>query len=474
MRPNLLAENERPDVTNASVRQSLSPRPYPYWKALAWGRYIGYSHPQFLETYWVARYRRKNGLYRQFRIGTTDDAHKADGCTYFTYEQAVRRTWKWFAESAVDAGDPNPIGGASNDLIYCPVGKLFTFAHALKDYVDWKRLSSSPTHFSVMVSLINYHLLPRLGPIPLSELETGHFRNYFHEVLETAPKRGHRPRGIRQPMEMWDPETIRKRKKTVNALISISRHALCMAWENHKTDNDRLWRSLHRFPNVDRPRMLHLSRTECRALLTECPPDLRSLILGALYTGCRSLELLRMQAGDVGKDGYGVYVSPSKTFKPRFVFLPDEGMSFFLHLAKGKRPGELLFTRANGRHWGEYHRRLFKIACQKADLPEEFTFHGLRHTYASQLVQAGAPLTVVAEQLGHANTVSVSRTYGHVSPQIRESEVRQRFAVLSLRNAKAAESEKKTLDKWRRAFHGSQWRTYAAIGDLKSRSATRV
>jgi len=54
MRPTLLAENERPDVTNASVRQSLSPRPYPYWKALAWGRYIGYSHPQFLETYWVA------------------------------------------------------------------------------------------------------------------------------------------------------------------------------------------------------------------------------------------------------------------------------------------------------------------------------------------------------------------------------------------------------------------------------------
>jgi hypothetical protein len=97
----------------------------------------------------------------------------------------------------------------------------------------------------------------------------------------------------------------------------------------------------------------------------------------------------------------------------------------------------------------------------------------LRHTYASQLVQAGAPLTVVAEQLGHANTVTVSRTYGHVSPQVREAEVRQRFTVLSPKNAKKAASQESSLAKWRKAFHGSNWRTYAKISDLHSRSNTR-
>jgi len=175
-----------------------------------------------------------------------------------------------------------------------------------------------------------------------------------------------------------------------------------------------------------------------------------------------------MEACHVGKDGYGVYLLPSKTHKPRFVFLPDEGMAFFLHLMKGKPVHQCLFVRRDGRRWSDRFRYYFKLAVRAAELPEEFTFHGLRHTYASQLVQAGAPLTVVAEQLGHANTVTVSRTYGHVSPQIRESEVRQRFTVLSPANAKAAESKRKSLARWRKAFRGSDWRSYAAISDLKS------
>ena len=45
--------------------------------------------------------------------------------------------------------------------------------------------------------------------------------------------------------------------------------------------------------------------------------------------------------------------------------------------------------------------------------------------------QAGTPLTVVAQQLGHANTDTVSRTYGHLAPQIREAQVRTHFARLT-------------------------------------------
>lgn len=58
-------------------------------------------------------------------------------------------------------------------------------------------------------------------------------------------------------------------------------------------------------------------------------------------------------------------------------------------------------------------------------------FHGLRHTYASQLVQAGTPLPIVARQLGHANTDTVSRTYGHLSCIDIERELERRFAPLT-------------------------------------------
>ena len=461
------------DLTQASVRRNLRRRPHPYWLPLATGRFLGYSRPRRADPKWIARYRGKDGGYHQTQLADPDDRTPAAGTQVLSFDQALERVRAWFCTPDVSrtSNDPKPFG-RTTQLLYTPIGQVYTLGHALQEYLEWKRLASAETHYDVIVSLINYHILLRLGPLAMDQLRAEHFRQYFLEVLETPPRHGNTPAGPRQPLSAWDDEALRKRKKTVNALTTILRDTLQRAWENGRTDNDRLWRSLRPIPNVDRPRIMHLTRTECRTLLRHCRPDLRNLVLGALYTGCRTLELLRMKVSDVGRDGYGVYVLPSKTRKPRFVFLPDEGMVFFLKLIKGRSPNASLFARADGRPWGEYHRQLLRKAVCEADLPPDFCFHGLRHTYASQLVQAGAPLTVVAEQLGHANTVSVSRTYGHISPQIREAEVRQRFSVLTETNARAADMQKKTLARWRNSLHGSNWRTYATIHDLRSRSNT--
>jgi integrase/recombinase XerD len=109
-------------------------------------------------------------------------------------------------------------------------------------------------------------------------------------------------------------------------------------------------------------------------------------------------------------------------------------MSFFLDQCEKKRDGDLVFLRETGGQWHRTaYRHLFKEAVLKAELPSDFVFHGLRHTYASQLVQAGTPLAVVAKQLGHANTDTVSRTYGHLSCQTIEDELSRRFAPLTKR-----------------------------------------
>jgi hypothetical protein len=175
-----------------------------------------------------------------------------------------------------------------------------------------------------------------------------------------------------------------------------------------------------------------------------------------------------MQCSQVGRDGYGVYVAPSKTYRPRFVFLPDEGMAWFLSLVAKRNPNDLVFVRDNGKPWFGNQKGLFKAAVRQAGLPDEFAFHGLRHTYASQLIQAGATVFAVAEQLGHADPAQVLRTYGHLSPQIRESEVRQRFSTISIENRDAAKRQETSLREWRGALHGKAWRSYAQIGDVEN------
>jgi integrase-like protein len=61
-----------------------------------------------------------------------------------------------------------------------------------------------------------------------------------------------------------------------------------------------------------------------------------------------------------------------------------------------------------------YHRDF--LPCVEAAGLRRITFHSLRHTYASHLIQAGASLAYVKEQMGHSSIQVTVDTYGHLVP----------------------------------------------------------
>ena len=48
------------------------------------------------------------------------------------------------------------------------------------------------------------------------------------------------------------------------------------------------------------------------------------------------------------------------------------------------------------------------------------TFHGIRHTCATLLLQAGEPVHVVSKRLGHARVEITLNTYAHVLPDMQK------------------------------------------------------
>jgi integrase len=74
----------------------------------------------------------------------------------------------------------------------------------------------------------------------------------------------------------------------------------------------------------------------------------------------------------------------------------------------------LVFTREDGTPLRPTQlTRMFGRLVREAGLPN-LTLHGLRHTYATASLQAGVPVKVVSQRLGHANTAITSDLYQHV------------------------------------------------------------
>jgi integrase len=98
------------------------------------------------------------------------------------------------------------------------------------------------------------------------------------------------------------------------------------------------------------------------------------------------------------------------------------GLDLFLrtlaqHVRWGKTEGlglgelEWLFPNDEGYVMDESRvRKVFKRTLKTAKL-SEFRLYDLRHTYASLLLAASAPITYVSAQLGHANPATTLRFY---------------------------------------------------------------
>jgi len=162
-------------------------------------------------------------------------------------------------------------------------------------------------------------------------------------------------------------------------------------------------------------------------------------ILEVLYsTGLRVSELVSLNRDHVNVDRreFGVI---GKGRRARVVFLSETAAQWLQrYLDNRQDSARPLFIRYSGKtpdpsdRTGETLRltarsveRLVEKYVRKSRLPIKITPHGLRHSFATDLLRAGADLRAIQELLGHKN-VSTTQIYTHLTnPQLRA--VHERF-----------------------------------------------
>jgi integrase len=402
-----------------SARAKLKARREPYWRSISEGVAIGFRKGAKGGT-WIARhYTPEHG--RRFKaLGTADDVANADGEHVLSFAQAQAVARRWFAQLARqdrDAGDHGP----------------YSIGQALDDYVtDYKRRGGKA--LDRLEWTIKAHIKPELGEI-LVERVSRRRLEAWHATLAESPRRLRTTPGKRQKHREVDntPEGIRRRRSTANRILTILKAALSLAVHNHRAEAPERWQMAKPFRETDAPKIRYLSDAESQRLVNASAREFRSLVTGALLTGCRYGELAAMKVGDYNGDAKVVHVSFSKNGSARHVHLTDEGAEFFARMSAGKEAGALLFPRADGRAWGQAHQfRPMLEACRVARIKPAISFHVLRHTYASRLAMKGVPMAVIAEQLGHSDTRMTERHYAHLAPSYVGNTVRAAFGTLGL------------------------------------------
>ena len=86
-----------------------------------------------------------------------------------------------------------------------------------------------------------------------------------------------------------------------------------------------------------------------------------------------------------------------------------------MKLGAGKLGNEdLLFADPEGAPFHPYHfSTAWSEYAKRGRLPR-ITFHALRHTHASQLIDAGVDIVTISKRLGHATPTVTLSTYAHL------------------------------------------------------------
>jgi integrase/recombinase XerD len=151
----------------------------------------------------------------------------------------------------------------------------------------------------------------------------------------------------------------------------------------------------------------------------------RAMILVLLRTGMRIGELLRTRDSDVRLEERKILLwVGEKNRTGRVVYLSEDAWEAVRTWERKRDAGKALLFYAQGRSSMSYTaaRTLLGKYLKKANLSHKgYSLHCLRHTCATQLLNAGMRLECLQQVLGHS-TVEQTRRYARLTDQTREQE----------------------------------------------------
>lgn len=164
------------------------------------------------------------------------------------------------------------------------------------------------------------------------------------------------------------------------------------------------------FADIPRPKKhstlpKHISPRDVKKLFENTPNLKHNTMLKLCYgMGLRVSEIIGIKVTHIDSGNMQVLIERGKGKKDRYVNLPESILTQLREYFKEYKPKQYLFE---GQYGGQYTTRsaqkVFKDAMKRAKINKEVGIHGLRHSYATHLMEAGTDIGYIQKLLGHSD-----------------------------------------------------------------------
>lgn len=148
-----------------------------------------------------------------------------------------------------------------------------------------------------------------------------------------------------------------------------------------------------------------LSREEIRNIIDVIQNQKHRLMIALAYAaGLRVSEVVSLKISDVITDELILHVKGAKGNKDRITIFPEKLKNELHGIVYNRSASEFVFASDRGGKLTERTAQIiFEKALKKCNIKKPATFHSLRHSFATHLLENGTDVRYVQELLGHAN-----------------------------------------------------------------------
>lgn len=164
-----------------------------------------------------------------------------------------------------------------------------------------------------------------------------------------------------------------------------------------------------------------LSRDDIRRMLESTSNVKHRLMLGLAYgAGLRVSEVVSVRVQDIDLAELTIHVKQAKGKKDRISVLPAKLTDEMRRLVAGRPAGDLVFfSEWGGQLTTRTAQKIFEQALARAKINKPATFHSLRHSFATHLLENGVDIRHVQVLLGHSNIRTTQRYTQVTNPKLK-------------------------------------------------------